>query len=331
MQCNKCHHFCQIADNQTGLCGVRQSKEGKIKLLTYGKAAAVNVDPIEKKPLFHFLPNSLAFSFGTLGCNFICANCQNFELAQMNGLKGKVAEYKKLDWGENIPPERIVELAIENNCDSIACTYNEPTVWIEYGLDAMKIARAKGLKTVWVSNGYMSDETLDDIIPHLDAINVDIKSSDENFYRKNCGANLLPVLRNCKRLVNSGVWVEITTLVIPSLSDNPEMLKRLADFIGSELGDTVPWHLSAFSPEIAWKLSGLTRTPLSTLKEAYTVARGAGLKNVYLGNVPSDTYDNTYCPKCNELVIEREGFISKNNLEGSSCPRCGQPIAGLFL
>jgi len=330
MECNKCHHFCQIAENQTGLCGVRQNIQGEIKLLSYGKAAAANIDPIEKKPLFHFLPNSLTFSFGTLGCNFFCANCQNFEIAQMNGFKGKITEYKKLDWGEPLLPEKVIEHAIGNNCDSISCTYNEPTVWVEYALDAMKLARINNLKTVWVSNGHMSDETLDEIIPYLDAINVDIKSFDDNFYQKNCGARLQPVLDNCKRLVEANVWVEITTLVIPSLSDDLKMLEKLAGFIKNELGENMPWHLSAFSPEISWKLQGLTRTPLNTLKDAYEIGKKAGLKNVYLGNVPSDIYDNTYCPKCHELVIERNGFISKNNLNGSLCPNCNEKIAGIF-
>ncbi len=227
VQCRTCSHFCKIKEGRIGVCGIRQNFKGKLYLLAYGKAIAANIDPIEKKPLFHFLPGSLSYSVGTIGCNFRCGNCQNFDISQMFGLKGKVEEYEKLSWGYDLSPEKIVEEALENNCQSIAYTYNEPTIWVEYALDTMKLARKKGLKNVWVSNGFMTNETLDSIIPYLDAINVDIKSFDDEFYKSNCGARVKPVLENCKRLVKDKVWIEVTTLIIPTMSDNPEMLKKL--------------------------------------------------------------------------------------------------------
>ncbi len=285
VQCRACSHFCKIKSGQTGICGVRQNLEGKLYSLVYGWAVALHMDPIEKKPLYHFLPGSYTYSFGTLGCNFRCANCQNYDISQMFNLKGRVEEYEKLEWGYGILPEKIVAGAEQNNCPSISYTYNEPTVFLEYALDTMKLARDKGIKNTWVSNGFMSDETLDLVIPYLDAANIDLKSFDDGFYQKNCGGGLEPVLETCRKLARANVWLEITTLIIPTLSDDPDMLKNIARFIKEELGEDTPWHISAFSGFMSWKLKDLPGTSVKKIREAEQIGREAGLKNVYAGNI----------------------------------------------
>lgn len=283
VQCESCNHFCKIVNNHAGICGVRQNINGKLYLLTYGKIAAVHVDPIEKKPLFHFLPGSKTFSFGTFGCNFRCANCQNYDIAQICGTKNVDG-----NWGQELDPAQIVKLAQENDCESIAYTYNEPTIFWEYALDTMILARKVGLKNVWVSNGFMSDKVLDKIIPYLDAINVDIKSFDDEFYKTNCGARVQPVLDNCKRLVKAGVWTEITTLIIPTLSDDEKMLRQIARFIKNELGDFVPWHVSVFLGAFSWKLRHLPDTPVDKIRRACAIGKDEGLKHVHAGNINED-------------------------------------------
>lgn len=329
LQCQNCSHFCKIKEGGVGICGIRQNLKGKLYLLAYGRAIAVNVDPIEKKPLFHFLPGTEAYSFGTLGCNFRCGNCQNYEISQMFGVKGKTEEYGGINWGHSFSPREIVAKALENNCASIAYTYNEPTVFLEYALDTMKIAREKGLKNVWVSNGFMSEKTLNTIIPYLDAINVDIKSFDDDFYKSNCGARLQPVLENCKKLVKAKIWLEITTLVIPTLSDDEKMLREIARFIKNELGDFVPWHISAFSGAISWKLKHLSDTPVEDVEKGYKIGKQEGLKYVYAGNVWNKEMESTYCPKCGKIVIERMGYvISRYDKEGKCV--CGEKLEGIF-
>ena len=330
VECRACFHFCKIAEGKTGLCGVRQNRSGKLFLLTYNKAIAVHIDPIEKKPLFHFLPGSYAYSLGTLGCNLRCANCQNFDISQMFGQKGKIENYAKLNWGLDLTPEQIVEKALENNCQSIAYTYNEPTIFWEYALDTMKLARKRGLKNVWVSNGFMSSQTLDAIIPYLDAINVDIKSFDDQFYKTNCGARLDPILENCRRLVKEKVWLEITTLIIPTLSDEERMLEKIACFIKEELGDFVPWHVSAFSGAISWKLKFLPDTPILKIKKASALGKEAGLKYVYAGNIWEENLVNTYCPQCDEVVIKRVGYVTERFDQNGKCPNCGKILEGVF-
>jgi len=330
VQCETCHHYCKISEGRTGICGIRQNLNGKLFLLAYGKAAAVNIDPVEKKPLFHFLPGSKIFSIGTLGCNFRCANCQNYDISQIYGFKGRMKEYDKFDWGHDLSPAEAVKQARAGGCESIAYTYNEPTVFLEYALDTMKSAKKAGLKNVWVSNGFMSDKTLDLIMPYLDAINVDMKSFSDEFYQSNCGARVKPVLDNCRRLVSAGVWTEITTLVIPTLSDSERMLKQVAKFIKNELGDFVPWHVSAFSGAISWKLRHLPDTPLSTIKTAYEIGKSEGLKYVYAGNVRGDDSENTFCPKCRQAIIKRIGYAIERSDKLGSCPYCQEKIAGVF-
>jgi pyruvate formate lyase activating enzyme len=329
LECRTCSHFCVIKEGETGICGIRENLKGKLYLLAYGKAIAAHIDPIEKKPLFHFLPGSLAYSVGTIGCNFRCENCQNFDISQMFGHKGKVKEYERLNWGYDMSPQEIVEEAIDSGCESIAYTYNEPTIWTEYALDIMKLGHERGLKNVWVSNGFMTKETLDEIIPYLDAINVDVKSFDDNFYKSNCGARVAPVLENCKQLVKSGIWTEITTLVIPTLSDDLAMLSKIAKFIKNELGDFVPWHLSAFSGVISWKLQNLPDTKINILEKAHKIGKDIGLKYVYVGNVFDPKLESTFCPKCGELAIERSGH---HVIRYDKCGKCkgGQEIHGIF-
>lgn len=328
LECRTCSHFCKIREGRTGICGIRQNIKGKLYLLTYGKAAAAHIDPIEKKPLFHFLPGSLAYSFGTIGCNFRCANCQNYDISQMFEMKGRVEKYGEIDWGFDLSPAEIVKEAKEKGCASIAYTYTEPTVFLEYCLDTMKLARKKGIKNVWVSNGFMSAETLDAIIPYLDAINVDIKSFTDEFYKSNCGAGVGPVLDNCRRLAKEGVWLEITTLVIPTLSDDEKMLRQVAKFIKNELGDFVPWHVSAFSGVISWKLRHLPETPTAKIKKAYDIGKEEGLKYVYAGNVWEEDMESTYCPGCKEAVIRRAGYAIERFDKEGKCPKCGKLIKG---
>lgn len=330
VECSVCSHFCRIKEGEVGICGIRQNIKGKLYLLAYGIAAAANIDPIEKKPLFHFLPGTLAYSFGTIGCNFRCANCQNYDISQMFGLKGKKEEYEKLNWGFELSPDKIVAEAIKNNCSTIAYTYNEPTVFLEYALDTMKAAKEKGLKNVWVSNGFMSRQTLEAIIPYLDGINIDIKSMDDGFYRSNCGAGVKPVLENCKYLARKKIWLEVTTLIIPTLSDDENMLRRIAVFIKKELGDFVPWHVSAFSGAISWKLEHLPDTPVETIEKIYDLGRAEGLKYVYAGNVWQDKMESTFCPQCRKIAVARSGYKIDSRIKDGKCPFCGAEIAGVF-
>ncbi|MBU4338370.1 AmmeMemoRadiSam system radical SAM enzyme [Patescibacteria group bacterium] len=330
IQCRNCSHFCRIKDGYVGICGIRKNIGGKLNLLAYGKAIALHIDSIEKKPLFHFLPGSYAYSFGSFGCNFRCDNCQNYDISQMFDYKGREREYHKFDWSFEISPEEIVKEAVKNNCKSIAYTYNEPTVFLEYALDTMKLAKEKGLKNIWVSNGYMSREALDSILPWLDAINIDIKSYDDNFYKTNCGARLEPVLENCEYLAEKGVWLEITTLVIPGLSDDEKMLEGIAGFIKRELGDFVPWHVNVFSAIISWKLQHLGDTPAKTIKKAREIGRKEGLKYVYAGNVRDGDLKNTQCPDCQKNFIKRIAYEVSECPRSGKCEYCGRKIEGVF-
>jgi pyruvate formate lyase activating enzyme len=331
VQCIACNHTCIIGENGVGICGVRGNINGKLQLLVYDKAIAINVDPIEKKPFFHVLPGETAYSFGTLGCNFRCANCQNYDISQMFDMKGKTGLDKDFLWGADYSPEKIVEYAVESGCVAVAYTYNEPTIFTEYALETMKLAKKKNLKNLWVSNGFMSNETIDLILPYLDAINVDIKSFDDGFYQKNCGGRLKPVLENCKRFVEEGIWLEITTLVIPTLSDDMNMLKGLAEFIKKDLGDFVPWHISAFSGSISWKLKNLPSTSEDVIKKVCEIGKNTGLKFVYGGNVWDENLESTYCPKCGALLIKRQGYsVEIKNLKNGVCTKCGERIPGIW-
>lgn len=279
VRCKTCPHFCLIGPNKRGICGVRENREGKLYALNYGKAAACHIDPIEKKPFYHFLPGTESLSIATVGCNLRCENCQNWEISQSPKPDKEIL-------GEDLAPEKIVEMALQNNLPSISYTYTEPTIFLEYALDTMKLAKKAGLKNTWVTNGYTSKETLELIYPYLDAANVDLKSFSDEFYIKYCGARLQPILDNLKRMARKKIWLEITTLAIPTLSDSEKMFKNIAEFIKNELGPETPWHISQFSGIISWKLKDLPDTPIETLKRAYEIGKEAGLKYVHIGNVP---------------------------------------------
>jgi len=323
VMCLACNHHCHISDTKTGICGIRQNQKGDLHLLTYGKAIAANIDPIEKKPLFHFLPGTEIFSLGTYGCNFGCDFCQNFDISQATKRNSKIG-----NWGQDWSPNKIVQFCKNNHIPNIAYTYNEPTIWVEYALDIMKLAKDRGLKNVWVSNGYMSKETLDLIAPYLDAINIDLKSISNDFYIKYCKAKLEPVKNNIKDIWQRGIWEEITTLIIPSLNDSDNELKQIAEFIYGISHDLI-WHISAFYP--AYKMMNRPPTPLKTLLRAYEIGREVGLKYVYTGNVPNSEYESTYCPKCNELLIKRLGMaVLENHLNKDKCHKCNTKISGVW-
>ncbi|PIU80872.1 MAG: AmmeMemoRadiSam system radical SAM enzyme [Candidatus Moranbacteria bacterium CG06_land_8_20_14_3_00_40_12] len=329
--CTACRHYCKIPEGKTGICGVRKNIRGQLELLVFGRVAAANVDPVEKKPFYHFLPGSFAFSLGTFGCNFRCLNCQNFDISQILDHKGDVDYYSKINWSEKLSPEEVIQKAKATGSKSIAYTYNEPTVWTEYSLEIMKRAKKEGFHNVWVSNGFMTAETLDTILPYLDAINIDIKSFSDKFYRQNCGARVDPILENCRRIKEKKVHLEITTLIIPTLSDDAKMLKRLAKFIRQELGVETPWHISAFSGEISWKLQSVPETSVDQLKKIRQIGLEAGLYYVYAGNVLAEGLENTYCPKCAAAVIERSGYNIKNYLEKGRCRQCGYQILNSLI
>jgi pyruvate formate lyase activating enzyme len=323
VKCSMCGHRCLIVEGRRGVCGVRENQGGTLYSLVYGRPVALHVDPIEKKPLFHFQPGALSYSVATAGCNLRCEHCQNYDISQASKQGGKIV-------GDDVPPEKVVEGAVKAGCSSIAYTYTEPTIFMEYALDISKLAVEHGLKNVFVSNGFMTPESVDLIAPFLHADNVDLKSFSDRFYREVCGGRLEPVLETLKGLVKKGVWVEVTTLVIPTLNDSVDELREIAGFIKNELGDHVPWHVSRFHPD--YKLTHLPATPFNTIKKALDVGRDVGLKYVYAGNISHDESENTYCYGCGKLLIERHGFsISGNFVKDSKCPECGALVHGVDL
>ena len=281
VKCNLCSHRCRIPESKRGVCGVRENRDGTLYSLVYGRAVAQAVDPIEKKPLFHFYPGSRIFSIATVGCNFRCLNCQNYDISQMPREYGSII-------GESLLPEEIVEKAKRYGCRSIAYTYTEPTVFFEYAYETAKLASKEGIKNVFVTNGYITEEALRELAPYLDAANIDLKGFSEEFYRKVCGARLEPVLESIKLHRELGIWVEVTTLIIPTLNDSEEVLKGIAEFI-SGVGEDIPWHVSRFYP--AYKLIDLPPTPPETLRKARKIGLEAGLRYVYQGNVPGEGED----------------------------------------
>lgn len=277
VQCETCEHKCKIALGKRGICGVRENQAGRLMALNYGRAIAVHPDPIEKKPIYHFLPGTKTYSISTVGCNFRCLHCQNADISQYT--KDGTGEII----GQNLLPEEVVKNAISLKCPSISYTYTEPTIFLEYALDTMKLAKNKGLKNIWVSNGYMSDKTLGLISPYLDAINVDLKGFTNEFYLKVCGARLQPVLDNLIKIKKIGIHLEVTTLIIPTKNDSPEELKQIAKFILNKLGSDVPWHVSAFYP--TFKMMNVPATSRQKILEAVEIGKGIGLKFVHPGNI----------------------------------------------
>lgn len=319
IQCQNCAHYCVISATKRGICAVRENQDGELFALNYGKAIACNIDPIEKKPFFHFLPGSYSLSIATVGCNFACRNCQNWDISQ-------APKPNKPILGENLSPEEIVKVALKENLSSISYTYTEPTIFSEYALDTMKLAKQKGIKNNWVSNGFWSKELFDLISPYLDAANIDLKSFEDEFYIKNCQGKLSPVLDTLKRLKSKKIWVEVTTLIMPTLNDQEENLKNIAQFTKQELGQETPWHVTQFSGAISWQLKHLPDTPIRTLEKAREIGLKAGLKYVYTGNVPGLAGEDTYCPKCQSKVIERTGYTIRRHDQNGKCAKCHQDL-----
>ncbi|WP_462325135.1 AmmeMemoRadiSam system radical SAM enzyme [Desulfoplanes sp.] len=322
IRCGLCAHRCIIKNNQRGLCGVRENRNGMLMSMVYGKIIAEHVDPIEKKPLFHFLPGSKAFSIGTVGCNFHCKHCQNADISQFP------QEHEGAIIGNKHTPKQIVDMALETGCSSIAYTYNEPTVFMEFAHDTAELAAKHGIGNVFVSNGYMTHEAADYISPLLDGINIDIKGFSDALYKKVCGARLSPVLETVKTMHAAGVWVEVTTLIIPGHNDSGEELGQIADFIVS-VDPHIPWHVTRFHP--AYLMLDAPPTPEKTLKKAKEIGMSKGLSYVYEGNIPGAGDENTYCPECGALCVERYGFgVVSNKIIGGTCPECKARIHGVL-
>ena len=324
VKCNLCSHRCIIKDGKRGICGVRENQGGILKTLVYGKLIASHIDPIEKKPLFHFMPGSLSYSIATVGCNFKCLFCQNADISQMP------SDHNGMITGDLYTPEDVVNAAVKGNCKSIAYTYTEPTVFFEFAFDTAKLAHAKGIKNVFVTNGYMTSEAVHMISPYLDAANVDLKAFNKSFYKEVVKARLEPVKKTLKLMKSLGIFVEVTTLLIPGLNDDKKELEKLALFLVKSLGPETPWHVSAFYP--TYRLTDRPPTPVESLVMAREIGIKAGLRYVYIGNVPSEDGENTFCYSCGKLLINRLGFsIIKNALENGRCPYCGAQIDGIEL
>ncbi len=321
VSCFLCSHRCQIVDSKFGICGVRQNKKGKLYTHVFSEVIAAHVDPIEKKPLHHFLPGTTSFSIATIGCNFRCPFCQNWEISQLSKRKEEGAS------GYKLSPEGVVAAAKENGCQSISYTYTEPTIFFEYAYETAKLADKEGLGNVFVTNGYMTAEALETIKPYLHACNVDLKSFREEFYHEMCQAHLEPVLESIRLMRKLGIWVEITTLVVPGENDGDDELKDIARFIAQTDID-IPWHVSRFHPN--YKLTDKKATPVETLRRAYAIGKSEGLHYIYVGNVYGESED-TQCPSCGKALIRRQGFfVSDFKLKDSSCPFCGAHVAGVF-
>lgn len=280
VQCQTCNHCCLLSPNQIGICGVRKNIEGRLFVLNYGRIIAAHLDPIEKKPLYHFLPKTFSYSIACAGCNFRCSWCQNFDISQISKEQGFEMIADQI--GEPATPENIIKEALKNGAQSISYTYTEPTIFLEFALETMKLAHQKGLKNVWVSNGYMTPQALKLILPYLDAVNIDLKAWDEKIHLKYCGANISPILKNIKTLFENKIHIEITTLIIPGINDDEKQLGEIAGFIAS-ISSEIPWHISRFFP--TYKMLGTPVTPIATLELAEKIGKKAGLKYIYKGNI----------------------------------------------
>jgi pyruvate formate lyase activating enzyme len=323
VKCTLCPHYCRLSDKKIGICGVRQNQQGVLYSLVYEKAIATHVDPIEKKPLFHVYPGSRSYSLATVGCNFSCDFCQNHDISQMPRDSGEIA-------GDTFTALQVMRSAQESRCKTIACTYTEPTVFFEYAYDIAKLASRTDIRTVFVTNGFINKEPLEYIAPYLAAANVDLKGWDETFYRKVVGGDLRGVLNALKIMKKLGIWVEITTLVVPGFVDDENDLREIALFIKNDLGPETPWHISRFYPR--YKCLDLSVTSVETLRRAREIGIEVGLRYVYSGNVPGDVGENTFCYNCGELLIERYGFqIMKNKIQDSKCPKCAVVIDGIGM
>jgi pyruvate formate lyase activating enzyme len=320
VHCFLCAHECKIADGKSGVCGVRENVEGTLYTLVYAQTISANIDPIEKKPLYHFLPGSTSFSIATIGCNFKCGFCQNWQISQATREEGAILA------GRELMPEEVVGQAQAHGCLSISYTYTEPTVFFEYAYDCARLAKEAGLYNVFVTNGFMTRQALDMIQPYLDAANVDLKSFSEDYYKRNCKARLQPVLDSIAYMKRIGIWVEVTTLVIPGENDSEEELTRIARFIAG-LDRDIPWHISRFRPD--YQFGDRDATPIETLRQAQQIGEAEGLHYVYLGNVWEGS--DTSCPSCGETAVRRAYMgVEKSRVRDGSCPSCGSGIAGVW-
>lgn len=319
-KCLICPNECVIKEGKSGLCRNRVNSAGKIYSIAYGNPCSVNIDPVEKKPLNHFLPGSKIFSIGTAGCNLACLNCQNVAISQVS---------PKETHNYDLMPDKLIANAIASNCPSIAYTYSEPISSYEYTFDSAKLARQEGIKNVLVTSGYINEEPLHNLCKYIDAANVDLKSFSNEIYIKLSAGALQPVLNTLKIMAEMGIWLEITNLIIPGWTDNTDMIKRMCNWLAENGLSNYPLHFSRFHPD--YRLTQLSSTPIGILTQARDIALAAGIKYVYIGNVPGLDAENTYCPKCNEKLIERKGyFILQKNLEMGTCKKCGEKIAGVW-
>lgn len=323
VKCGLCRFRCLIGDGGRGICAVRENRGGTLYTLVYGKAVAEHVDPIEKKPLYHFLPGSRSYSVATVGCNFRCLHCQNYSISQAPRDSLSIA-------GSELPPESIVAKALAAGCRSISYTYTEPTIFYEYAHDTAVLAHAAGLKNVFVTNGYITPEALAHIRPFLDAANIDLKGFSEKFYQEVVHAMLHEVLDSIVEFKRQGVWIELTTLIIPGWNDADDELQGIARFIAEEVGVETPWHVTQFYP--TYKLTDRPVTPIATLRRAREIGLAAGLRYVYEGNVPGEGGENTWCPSCGELLVRRIGFsIGENRIRDGKCPGCTTVVDGVDM
>ncbi|MGM5485473.1 MAG: AmmeMemoRadiSam system radical SAM enzyme [Nanobdellota archaeon] len=311
VKCMLCPRGCIVPCGGKGFCKVRHNDDGKLLSSVYGKAVSAGIDPIEKKPLFHFYPGAKVLSFGTVGCNLRCKHCQNWEISQRG------------EGGEDLLPEKIISIAKENGVSMIAATYNEPTIFFEYMLETFRLAKKEGMKTVVVSNGYINEKPMEELLGYADAFNIDLKGFDDKFYEKISLGHLKPVLERMRQIVNAGKWLEITNLIIPGHNDEMDKIREMSSWIKENLGKDFPVHFTAFYP--CYDMQDVPPTDLDTLEKAHQTAREEGLDHVYLGNIRSEK-ESTFCPSCNELIIEREGYLIKN--KGKKCPSCGHEIIG---
>ncbi|MBN1846745.1 MAG: AmmeMemoRadiSam system radical SAM enzyme [Sedimentisphaerales bacterium] len=324
VRCNLCNFRCTIADGAQGACQVRANEGGVLYSLNYHKVCSTAVDPIEKKPLFHFQPGSRSLSVACPGCNFRCDFCQNWQISQLPRLHEKLI-------GRSHTPQEVVLAARQNHCRSISYTYTEPTVFMELCAECGRLARRQHLANVFVSNGFMTIEAIEYARDFLDAINIDLKAFTEQFYQKHCRARLAPVLETLRHVARrTEIWLEVTTLVIPGRNDSDQELRQMAEFIANELGPDVPWHLSRFHPD--YQLDEPAPTPPATLERACQFARQAGLRHVYVGNLPGSGYEDTICPDCGHLLVERRGYrIGRYQILNGACPACGAKVVGRGL
>jgi len=320
VHCYLCAHECKIKDGEFGICGVRQNKEGSLYSLIYAQAIAANPDPIEKKPLYHFLPGTSSYSIATIGCNFRCGFCQNWQISQASKKNGDIHS------GYDLMPEQVVNNAERYGCLSISYTYTEPTIFFEYAYDTSRLAKEAGLKNVFVTNGFMTKQALDTIKPYLDAANIDLKSFSDDYYKKNCKARLQPVLDSIAYMKQLDIWVEVTTLVIPGQNDSDEELNQIAGFIAS-VDEDIPWHISRFHPD--YHFTDNIPTPIDTLRKASEIGKEKGLRYVYLGNVSEGS--QTLCHRCNQPLVDRAYMGVKNNyVRNGRCPSCDTEVSGIW-